>query len=369
MRPLLALLHKYLGLLLGLLLTVIGGSGSLLVFDHELDEVLTPVLTSEHGETTPPSLQAVLAAAEAVAGEQAVPYRMLLARQSGSPHVVQFVQNSGSPGPLEVAVTPGGGRVVAVRTWGDYPMSWIYRLHMRLLSGTAGHYLVGFLGLCLLFFCVSGLLLWWPRRGRWRRAIGVKLGAGTFRFNYDLHKAIGIYLLPVLMLSACTGAALVFFEPFKAGLAMLLPMDEIVVPTSTPIDGRRPLPVDQAALAARQRFPGAEITQILLPRKPSDSYRLSLRQAGEPWDNYGASLVWVDQYSGKILAARNALDMSPGNSLLVWLFPLHSGDALGATGRCLILLAGLAPGLLFATGLYLWLRKRRLSQWGQRRSA
>ncbi|TNE95048.1 MAG: hypothetical protein EP324_00830 [Gammaproteobacteria bacterium] len=358
MRPVLLLLHKYTGLVLGLLLAVIGASGSLLVFDHELDETLTPALTSKHSERASPSLQAVVDAAATAAGEGAIPYRLLLAREPGSPHVVQFVQAPGHPGPLEVAVTPGGGRVVAVRTWGKYPMSWIYRLHIRLLSGTAGHYLVGFLGLCLLFFCVSGLVLWWPRRGRWRRAVAIKIGAGTFRFNYDLHKAIGIYLLPVLMLSACTGAALVLFEPFKAGLAMLLPMDEIVVPTSTPIDRRRPLPVDQAALAARQQFPGAEVKQILLPRTPSQSYRFSFRQSGEPWDNYGASLVWVDQYSGKVLAARNPLGMPVGNRLLLWLFPLHNGDALGSLGRCLILVGGLAPGLLFATGLYMWFRKR-----------
>ncbi|WP_461480681.1 PepSY-associated TM helix domain-containing protein [Porticoccus sp.] len=354
------LLHKYLGLVLGLLLTVIGASGSLLVFDHELDEAMTPILSSEHGESAS-SLQAVLDAA-VVAGGEAVPYRLLLGRKPGRPHVVQFVQTPGSPGPLEVAVTPSGGEVVSVRTWGKYPMSWIYRLHMRLLSGAPGHYLVGFLGLGLLFFCVSGLILWWPRKGRWNRAFGIKVGSGAFRFNFDLHRTVGIYLLPVLMLSAISGVALVFFEPLKQGVGRVLPMDEEVVPTSVHIPGRAPLTVDQAALVARKEFPEAELKQIFLPRKTSDSYRFSLRQAGEPWDNHGASLVWVDQYSGEVLGERNALAVPAGNSLLIWLFPLHSGDALGAIGRCLILLGGLAPGLLFATGLYLWLRKRLLLQ-------
>jgi uncharacterized iron-regulated membrane protein len=48
-----------------------------------------------------------------------------------------------------------------------------------------------------------------------------------------------------------------------------------------------------------------------------------------------------------------------GDRLLSWLFPLHSGEALGLAGRVAWTGFGLAPMLPFATGLWLWLRRRR----------
>ncbi|MBL4723179.1 MAG: PepSY domain-containing protein, partial [Alcanivorax sp.] len=57
-------LHKYAGLIAGLLLALTGVTGSLLVFHDTLDEWLTPQLRTQPA-ADPASLSAVLAAAEA----------------------------------------------------------------------------------------------------------------------------------------------------------------------------------------------------------------------------------------------------------------------------------------------------------------
>ena len=57
-------LHKYAGLIAGLLLALTGVTGSLLVFHDTLDEWLTPQLRTAPA-ADPASLSAVLAAAEA----------------------------------------------------------------------------------------------------------------------------------------------------------------------------------------------------------------------------------------------------------------------------------------------------------------
>lgn len=371
MRPLLIALHKYTGLALGLLLSLTGITGSLLVFDHALDEFVAPETVDFVPSERRAPLQKVMESARAAVGVDSRPDRLHLARGPGSPHVVRFPAPEGAPGPLEVSVAPTDAEVLAVRQWGEYPLSWVYRLHYTLLAGDAGKTVVGVSGLFLLFFCVSGLIIWLPRRGRrwphkrrWRRAFTVKRDSGSFRLNYDLHKAAGFYLLLPLIVAAFSGVSLVFHRPVETLVGSILPLDDdpsprvaALVPTA-----ERPLTLDQMAVIGQQVFPGADLKRIYLPRNPADSYRLAFNQTGEPWSNHAASTVWIDGYSGEVLAVRDALKLSVGSGFLAWQFPLHNGDALGLPGRWLVFFCGWVPALLFGTGLYLWWRK-----WWRRR--
>lgn len=357
MRTALILLHKYTGLLLGLLLSLTGLTGSLLVFDHALDEVFAPETVRFETSDKQASLQNVLNAARAAVSNGTEPTRLYLARQPGSPHVVRFPPLPEAQGSLEVSVAPSNARVLAVRTWGQYPMSWIYRLHYQLLAGSTGKYIVGVGGISLLFFCISGLVLWWPRRGRWRRALTIKRNSGPFRFNYDLHKTVGIYLLPMLLVIAFSGVTLVFHTATEKLVGAILLLEKHTVPPSSP--GNQALSVDQIVAIGQRIFPEAELKRVYLPQRPTDSYRLAFNQLGEPWSNHAASALWVDPYNGAVLAVRDSQTLAAGSKFLAWQFPLHNGDALGLPGRWLVFICGCAPGLLFSTGFYMWWRKRR----------
>lgn len=250
-RAALVSVHKYTGLLAGALLAVTGISGSILVFDHRLDEMLTPAVMTAAPSGDPAPLQDVVDAARAAAGDQ--PTRIYIARRPGSAHVVRFPAPPGAPGPVEVSVAPADAKVLAVRTWGEYPVSWVYHLHYGFLSGATGKLVVGVLGLCLLFFCVSGVVIWWPRRGRWRRALTIKRHAGAFRLNYDLHKTAGVYLLPVLAVVAFSGVELVFPGPVERSVARVLPVDDYPAPQSSvpPGGADEALTVDRAVAAGQ----------------------------------------------------------------------------------------------------------------------
>ncbi|KAB7624201.1 PepSY-associated TM helix domain-containing protein [Alkalilimnicola sp. S0819] len=366
MRRLLTLLHTYLGLIAGLLLALTGLTGSLLVFDHALDERLAPH-TLAQAEGAPAPLQAVLDAARNAAPGHPPPTRLHLARRPGSAHVVRFPTPEGAVGPLEITVDPVSAQVLAVRGWGEYPMSWLYRLHYTLLAGQTGKYLVGVGGILLLFFCLSGAYLWWPRPGRWWRALTVKWRSGAFRLNYDLHKISGIYLLPVLGVVAFSGVSLVFPRPMMSLVAPLSAPEPFPSPSSTPVPSPERLDADRAVAVAEAVFPAGNLKRIYLPRRPEDTYRLSYRLPGEPWSAHGASYVWVDQYSGEVLGSRDATRVSGGSQFMNWQFPLHNGDALGLAGRWLVFASGLMPALLFGTGFYMWWRKRQGRRRGRTR--
>ncbi len=367
MRRGLFLLHKYTGLTLGLLLSLIGITGSLLVFDHALDEKLAPETVTFKPSQQPTTYAEILAAAQAAVPGNPEPTRLMTPRQPGSPFVVRFPKPEGAPGPIEVAVSPTDAEVLAVRGWGTagYPMTWIYRLHHTLLAGNAGKTVVGFMGIALLLFCFSGLVIWWPRpsrnKKRWKRAFTIKHDGNRFRFYFDLHKVFGIYLLPVLLVIAFSGVSMVFPLQVEKLVSWVMPLEPRGSWGQSRVNGAPPLDTDSAVAIGHKVFPRGELKRIYQPRDAADSYGLTFRQEGEPWTNHGASFVRLDQYSGEILMVHDVTKIAAGNQFLTWQFPLHNGDALGLIGRLLVLVTGLAPALLFGTGVYLWWRKRRLA--------
>ncbi|MFV8781529.1 PepSY-associated TM helix domain-containing protein [Microbulbifer sp. SA54] len=373
MRRSFFILHKYAGLSLGLLLSLIGLTGSMLVFDHALDEKLAPETVTFTPSEDPATFAEVIAAAQAAVAGNPQPTRLMTPRQPGSPFVVRFPGPEGAPGPIEVSVSPTDAEVLAIRGWGDLssaPMTWIYRLHYTLLAGGTGKTVVGFMGLLLMVFCLTGLILWWPKKlraatpgkSRWQRAFTISRSGNRFRFYFDVHKVFGIYFLPLLLLISFSGVAMVFPQQVRSVVGTLFTTEPLAaLPGSRSSDGT-PISADAAATIGARVFPGGELKRIYLPRNSADSYGLSYRAAGEVWSNYGASFVRLDQYSGEVLMTENVTEIPLGNRILRWQFPLHNGDALGLFGRWLILLAGVTPSILFSTGLYLWWKKRRLKQ-------
>lgn len=359
MQKLLIQLHKYTGLIVGVLLSVIGISGSLLVFDRELDELLTPA-TSNFGPVAElASFDRALSNAEAAVANGTSPTRIMLGRNASAPHIVRFPTPPGAVGPIEVSIHPGTAEVLAVRGWGEYPVTWVYHLHLAFLAGPIGETLVGIVGICLLFFCISGVIIWWPRSGAWKRALTIRRGAGAFRFNFDLHKTVGVYLLPVFLVLALTGIEIVWHEPVERIVAAVLPVDEEPSPQSD-ISGApaQRLNADAVAETAQAVFPGSLLNRIYLPSNAKAIWRVTLIQPGETWREYGPSSVYIDQYTGAVLDTLDSRELSAGSTLLQWAFPLHNGDALGLLGRLLIFFSGFMPALLFGTGTYMWLKKR-----------
>ena len=94
------------------------------------------------------------------------------------------------------------------------------------------------------------------------------------------------------------------------------------------------------------------------PNGPTGSYRINLRQDNDVSPRFPKTTVWLDQYSGKILAIRDINNDHDGDIFLRWLHPLHSGQAFGLTGRIIVCLSGIWPIILFVTGIIRWRQKK-----------
>jgi uncharacterized iron-regulated membrane protein len=134
----------------------------------------------------------------------------------------------------------------------------IIRLHGNLLMGRAGRVYVGWLGLAMLALGISGLILWWPGRKRWRAAFLVKRGARGLRLYRDLHNAIGIWTFVVLMTVSFSGVYLVFPQTVGAGIKRLLPSRDNDSPAPIVRDeGAQRIDADRAIAIALSTIPRA----------------------------------------------------------------------------------------------------------------
>lgn len=394
MRKWLRVLHRWLGLVVLGFLILAGATGSLLAFEHELDQRLNPrlLLASWQGS----ALQADVLISRIEAQDARLRVSLLpLDTQPGHAAEVQ-VQGSSTTQPLgfdRLFVNPSTGEILGHRTWGAWQLDAVHlmplvnRFHRSLtLPGRWGHWLMGSMALLWLLLSVMGGVLSLPQNRparaalpqsqtanfwqRWKPAWQIKRGAKGFRLAFDIHRAVGLWTLPLFVLLAFSGASLNLsnevFKPVLAWIGKISPHPASSLPAQLPglsVDTRMnaSIALEKArALLPRQALDFEPWYISYLPR--SGVYRVAFKEPGfrEKMLSVRYEQVFMDAHSGQ-LAALFGYDSGTGaDRFLVWQYPLHSGKALGLSGRIAMCLAGLLLTLVCATGLV---------HWGLRRSA
>jgi uncharacterized iron-regulated membrane protein len=355
-RPLLLTLHKYLGLSAGVVFALICLSGAALVFEDRLERTFFPHrYDAAPGPALP--LQAALDTVRPALAGQPV-FNLGLAREADAPLTLY----AGTPEHFErVYVHPASGRILERRFAVQDPLGVLHQFHTHLLAGETGHLVIGGIGLAALPLLVSGLLLWWPGRGRLAESLRVRRRP-ALRFWREIHKLVGVLALPLLALQIVTGAGLIFYPTTVALVTTLTQSEGPFKAPPTPVPaGATPLPLDTLLATARTALPGATATWMHLPAKPDQAWAVRFKQAAEPHPN-GRSFVYLDRYTGAVVGRVDALAVSPATATLNALFPLHTGDFGGLPLRWGNLLAGLGGFFLIVSGLQFWRQRRALQR-------
>ncbi|NOT84936.1 MAG: PepSY domain-containing protein, partial [Methylococcaceae bacterium] len=128
---------------------------------------------------------------------------------------------------------------------------------------------------------------------------------------------------------------------------------QVIISTADPT--KHPTTLSGAVFIARSTFPKAELRRIATPVGDTGVYRINFRQSIEINQRHPFTTVWVDHWSGQIKALRDPAGFSNGETLVTWVWPVHTGEAFGAKGRFLWFLAGIGLFVVYVTGLWLWL--------------
>lgn len=349
------LAHLWLGMTLGLLWALQGFTGALLVFHRDLDRgAFAPT------EGPSRSLDELVDAAGRTM--QARPESIGLYYPDGAILGVTFPDPH--HGKRTVLVDAASGAVLAMRQ--RMPPSpvdgnlwrWVYNLHHALLLGERGERLLGMSGLMLAAMALSGVYLAWPRRGQWGAAFAARRWRTRLQKLFGWHRAVGLVAAIALILLALSGAIMDFGKPFRVWAEDHAGYRPPYKPVPGPLPGQL-IGVERARILAVARFPDAAFTSVALPSERVPAYQVRLRRPGE-WRKWsGASLVTLDAGSGRILAAYDAASAPLANQIIDGAFAVHSGEIAALPGRILTVAAGLSLPLLYLTGLWVWLRRRR----------
>jgi uncharacterized iron-regulated membrane protein len=366
-RSLLRRIHLWLGLALGLPFAVLAVTGSALVFYIELDAWLHPGIRVETSASAPDWTSPVWDQALATAHTQwpgaAGKWSFEVTGKAGAIPARYYAPTEGhaaghgSADPLMVWFTPDGRQVLRQARWGDYLMTFFYDIHRNFLAGDVGNIVVGWTGVATLFLLATGLLTWWPR-GSWRKALAYKRTASPTRRLYDLHKLVGLPSLALLLILSATGALLALPAEKTWLLSKLVaPVVAAPAPVSTVGAGRQ-VSIGQALATAHRALPDGRIAWIDVPGPGDGVFRFRIQVSGDPTHRFPYSFVFVDQYSGAVLAVHDARQGTASTTVNTWIRPLHDGSVAGLSTRVLAVIAGLTPPTLFITGLLRWLRRR-----------
>lgn len=386
LRKFIQVSHRWIALILGLVLLVIVVSGTLLVLKPEINRVLYPSDYHHTGPTTEAALLAAPRQAEAqVKGFTAV--------DVWEHHGILTVTGTINEQNREVNIDPGTGQVNDVTNpYGGF-FGFMDNLHECALSCeeypgyiplldksaailgneelTVGGLLLAITGLVLLLLALGGLYLWWPGVRRMSRGFKVRRKS-AYSINYDLHKLVGLIAIPFLLMWAYTGVGFEL-KQFESLWYAVTPGEKLE--EAPEFESRAPKGVKEstvtpaeATAVAKRLVPGAEVASINVPDESEkiSSYSFWMADGFDPYrhGNYPGDVgVNVDRFDASHSTINFADPEQEGrtwaNELWEWSYPMHSGLMFNGWIRLIWMLFGLVPLLLAFTGVYTWLSRKR----------
>jgi uncharacterized iron-regulated membrane protein len=362
-------LHRWIGLILVVPLILQAITGLIMAADPFVASVTGTPAANEPlmraSDTSGVDASAILAIAQNGVAPGLVPVRWRVV--SSGVIAVDFATMGQAQPAVQVGVDTTAKTVVWMRQGPDAVFRWVHALHETLFLGLPGRAAVGWIGVGLLLLGLTGILLWWPPRRRWRAAFTVNPRTRGWGLQRELHGAAGIWILLVLLMQSATGIALAFpqIARWVAGLPAQPPRSGGTAIAGQEIDRGKAIAAGIAS--AQAAIPHATLEDLRLPTSAGRPMTAMLQPEGD-WSGMPRALVTLDPTGQLVLSVQDPRSSPTALSVLNWLRALHQGGAGGPATRLLICLFGLALPLLPVTGLTMWFLRRRLRQRHRRRA-
>jgi len=387
--------HRYVGLAMSAFLIIVGLTGSLLAFYPELQRLANPHWYVDRAPSDWLS-PGELAARSEDADPRLRVYRMELQSFEGVTRAwvgPRVDVSTGEPFELDfdyLVLDPATGAVLDRSRWGAIGDTWrqivdfIYELHYSLALDMFGVWLLGFIALAWTIDCFIGAYLTFPANPgkgsfwtRWKQAWKIKRGASTYRFNFDLHRAGGLWLWFMLFIFAWSSVYMNLWDTVYTWTTRAVldyrPAWVVQVPEPQPLEDA-PLSWQEAQTIASQLMEqkakdhgfrtGRAVMISYHPDSATYVYQIetSLDIDVRP-RRFGAQVI-LDARTGEFKHLLLPRGQYAGNTVSNWLYALHMGNVFGLPYRIFVCVMGLLITMLSVTGIYIWWKKlkaRRLS--------
>lgn len=344
--------HRWLGLISGIVVFIVAITGCLYVFEEELRDIFQKKYyhVSADGHVARQPLEKVSAAFHNAFPDAVI--RQIRFDEAADAAILYFTKDS-----KVISMNPYTLEVAGVRDTGTDFFYWVLDVHRHLAWGKIGSEIIRWNVLIFFILCVSGLVIWWPRQRRFlKQAVRIKFQRKNLkRLNWDLHSVLGFYALAVLLLISLTGMFWMF-DWVKDGVRFVTgtPVTKEAKILSKPADGRH-FSIEQAYTRALATYPKAE--KVILIDNPDDD-KAALRVLFR----YPHMLVrkqstfFYDKYDGSLLKEALYTADTPYDKVARTNYQLHTGNipGLGIGTKIIYFLASLFAASLPVTGVIIW---------------
>ena len=380
--------HRWAGLLMTVFLVVVGLTGSILAFQLQIDRLLNPELhVANPPKSAPLDLATLAERVEAAnphlrAGYFSIEedYAMMMVGTRVDPA-------TGKPYDLgfnELILDPWTGKVLSQgteyswtgpRAWRRKFLPFVYALHTSLATNF-GYRIVSILALIWTLDCFVGFYVSLPRGTgrfwqRWGQAWKIKSGANFRRISFDLHRAGGLWLWPLLFIFGWSSVMLELpqvYEPVTKAVFDYVTNQEFVAKNSVPkpLDNPKITWREAEEAGKRAMTEQALLRHFTVERPYGMAYvsdfgaytycvRSSIDFRGHGWD----TSVLIDGNTGQLRNVDLPRGQHLGNTISTLLWGIHYGDLRDFMPfRILIFVFGFFLSALSITGVIIWWKKR-----------
>ena len=327
--------HKWSGLIAGFFILLLGLTGSVLVFHHELERLEyrdARVVDNSQPVSIDKALKTV------VANYHGWDIRLL--EFSDDPKKSLIFQLRRPDDRIVLFVHPANGTVIKEVSQQDSNVFWILKLHYSLHSGLIGETILFLSGLLFIVSLVTGLIVY-------RKAL---IKVFSFRTKFitkhnrsvasSLHRYIGVWALIFNLVMALTGTV-ISYEIVKAGLNPAAPAELS--------DPEVKISIDEALKGIHRTQPGFIPSYIRFPTAPGKPVIFAGRVESQAYFySKFYNTVSADATSGELSGLQITRSLS---SLVRGIHFVEYGNLLVKLLFCLV---GLSGPLLSITGFLLW---------------
>jgi uncharacterized iron-regulated membrane protein len=345
MQRALRVVHLWLGIAAGLFIVTMGLSGTVIIFRSRIEASVAP--KTAHVTTAAPSLSAVAKSLDTFRPGAKIT-RVTFPDTADGPLLVQA--DSADKKHLLLYFDPSTGQALGEKptlAWLD----WLVDLHQNLLSGKTGRAWAGLIGVALLLLSVSGLFSWLAGARDWKRTLAIPQKGPWRRVNFQTHKWAGLWTNVLLIVVSFTGMVLAWPNIFE---------QSPVAVTPAKAEGRSHkslLPLDEYVRAATAALPGGIVKELRLPGRGSNPVSFTVRLSTD-LRRKGSNIVLLDPASAKVISVERASAAPLSIKFVELANAIHKTELGGLPVQLAWSLLGLAPALLFVSGLGIWWHRR-----------
>lgn len=357
LKKIITWLHLWPGLVAGLIILLVALTGSLLVFENELEII---IFKERHIVT--PNGQPISTDSLIVVANQIFPKKKVsrLIIDSAPDHSIEArIGKKGKD--LKIAyINPYNGKILYKGIYKKQFFQQVRDLHRYLLLDKAGKVITGISCFICLFSVISGLILWWPaNKNVMKQRFKIKWNASGKRLNWDLHAVSGFYLSFFLLLITLTG--LVWSYDWVENLLFRVAdghlQKEIKVKNIAKTKNSQQGIFEKMHIQMDNIYPYTGSVAYTIPTKAN--LAVTLQKESDQAVIRMPDVAFFDSKTGALLKKQPFTSLSTGTKIRKMVLPVHTGSILGWPTKILAFIVTILTASLPVTGTIIWWNKRK----------